>query len=74
MWFDHAFSADAPAGIDHARSGLRDGGPTRASRRRIVADSTTVGGREVKDLLRAQGFEDRKYRIFVEYVRQWGFL
>jgi hypothetical protein len=43
-------------------------------RRRIVADSSKVGGREVKDLLRARGFADRDYRIFLEYVRQWGIL
>lgn len=42
--------------------------------KRIVADSSTVGGREARDLLRARGFVDREYRIFVEYVRQWGFL
>ena len=43
-------------------------------RKRIVADSSVVGGREAKDLLRARGFQDREYRIFVEYVRQWGIL
>jgi hypothetical protein len=46
----------------------------RRERRRIVGESSLVGGREVKALLRARGFEDREYRIFVEYVRQWGFL
>jgi hypothetical protein len=46
----------------------------RRERDHIVADSPDVGGREVKDLLRARGFEDREYSIFLEYVRRWGML
>jgi hypothetical protein len=46
----------------------------RQERGRTVADSAALGGRETKELLRARGFQDREYRIFVEYVRQWGTL
>jgi hypothetical protein len=46
----------------------------KRERRRIVADSFQVGGREAKELLRARGFEDREFQVYVEYVRQWGIL
>ena len=46
----------------------------RRERGCIIADSQQVGGREVKELLRARGFEDREYCVFLEYVRRWGIL
>jgi hypothetical protein len=46
----------------------------RAGRRRIVAESTELEGQPLKAALRARGFEDRTYQVYVEYVRWWGFL
>lgn len=43
-------------------------------RKRIVADSSAIEARAAKERLRAQGFADREYQVYVEYVRQWGFL
>ncbi len=46
----------------------------RRDARRIVADSTEVEGQDVKEYLRARGFEDREFQVFVEFVRKWGIL
>lgn len=46
----------------------------RVERRRLVAESTAVEAQEAKAWLRARGFEDREYQVFLEYVRQWGIL
>jgi hypothetical protein len=46
----------------------------RRERRRLVADSTEVEGQDVKTYLRARGFGDREYQVFVEFVRKWGIL
>jgi hypothetical protein len=65
-------SAPRAAALAGALAGF--GFAVTRDRKRIVADSSTVGGREAKDLLRARGFADREYQVLVEYVRQWGFL
>ena len=67
-------SAGAPRADALAQALASAGFSIRRERGRVVADSSAVEGREAKDLLRAAGFEDREYRVFVEYVRQWGFL
>jgi len=46
----------------------------RVERRRFVAESTTVEAQEAKAWLRARGFADREFEVFLEYVRQWGIL
>ncbi len=46
----------------------------RRDRRRIVAESTVVEAQEAKRALLALGFRDREFRVFLEYVRQWGVL
>lgn len=46
----------------------------RRERRRIVANSFSIGPHEVKEQLGNRGFQDREFQIFLEYVRQWGFL
>ncbi len=63
-----------PRGLQLARVLERVGFVLRVHRRRIVAESPAVGAQEVKALLRAAGFQDREYQVFLEYVRQWGTL
>jgi hypothetical protein len=46
----------------------------RRERSGFVADSTEVEGQAAKAYLRGRGFEDRAYRVFVEFVRKWGVL
>ncbi len=46
----------------------------RRQRHRIVAESSVVEARAAKEHLRSLGFRDREYRVFLEYVRQWGIL
>lgn len=46
----------------------------RVERRRFVAESTVVEAQDAKTWLRARGFEDREYQVFLEYVRQGGIL
>jgi len=75
---DHLTRVTVYAGAPRAEA-LADalavlGFAVKRERRRIVADSSIIGGQEAKRLLRGRGFEDREYRIFVEYVRQWGIL
>jgi hypothetical protein len=69
-------TADAAApGAERLAGALAALGFTvRREPRQLLADSSTIGGREAKELLRASGFADREYRIHLEYVRQWGFL
>ena len=46
----------------------------REERRRMVAESASVGAQDVKRYLRSLGFEDREYRVVLEYVRKWGVM
>lgn len=46
----------------------------RVARHRFVAESTVVEAQAAKAWLRARGFEDREYQVFLEYARQWGIL
>ena len=46
----------------------------RVERRRFVAESAAVEAQEAKAWLRARGFADREYEVFLEYVRRWGIL
>ncbi|HVP68001.1 MAG TPA: hypothetical protein VMT17_12125 [Anaeromyxobacteraceae bacterium] len=41
---------------------------------RVVAESTTVGAREVKHHLASLGFRGDEFQVRLEYVRQWGVL
>ncbi len=57
-----------------ARALAARGFTVHLERRRFVADSTTVEAQEVKAYLRALGFDDREFRIRLEYLRRWGVL
>ena len=46
----------------------------RRGGRRAVFASTTLQPAYAKAQLRARGFADREFRIFLEYTRLWGFL
>lgn len=69
-----SMDTSTPRGLALARALEGCGFRLRVHRRRIIAESTTVGAQEVKTFLRAAGFEDREYQVFLEYVRQWGVL
>jgi hypothetical protein len=66
--------ARSPRAGDLAAALSDRGFAVRRAGRRIVADSTEVEGQDAKAYLRARGFEDREYQVFVEFVRQWGML
>ncbi|BDG07884.1 hypothetical protein [Anaeromyxobacter paludicola] len=46
----------------------------RRERRRLVAESADLGAADAKDLLRARGYADGEYQVFLEFVRQWGVM
>lgn len=46
----------------------------QAGRRRLVGESSDVEAQDARRRLRALGFADREYRVFLEYVRRWGVL
>lgn len=46
----------------------------RRERGRLVAESDRVEAQDAKRYLRALGFADRDYQVFLEYVRAWGIL
>ncbi len=46
----------------------------RRERGAVVAESDRVEAQDAKRRLRALGFSDREYQVFLEYVRQWGTL
>jgi hypothetical protein len=66
--------ASTQRGLALARVLEGSGFALRVHRHRIVAESSVVGAQAAKALLRAAGFEDREYHVFLEYVRQWGVL
>jgi hypothetical protein len=66
--------ASAPRAEALARALSDRGFDVRRERRQVVADSTEIEGQDVKAYLRARGFEDREYQVFVEFVRKWGVL
>lgn len=57
-----------------ARSLASHGFTVRAAGGRHMGESTVVEAVEARRLLRALGFEDREYRLRLEYSRSWGFL
>jgi hypothetical protein len=69
-------TVDAGGGraTEMARALAARGFTVRVARRRFVAESTTIGAREVKEYLRSLGFHDRESRVFLDYVRRWGVL
>jgi hypothetical protein len=69
-----AFDPGTSRGLRIAHALQDHGFELRVQRRRIVAESSLVGAQEAKAILRAAGFEDREYQVFLEYVRQWGIL
>ncbi|BDG02397.1 hypothetical protein [Anaeromyxobacter oryzae] len=75
---DHVTHVDVDAvgrrASELARALTALGFSVRCKRGRTVADSSAIEAQDAKAKLRALGFADREYRIFVEYVRQWGFL
>lgn len=75
---DHLTRVTVPAGAIRARelaAALAElGFAVRSEGRRLVADSTAVEAQEAKRVLRARGFADREYQVFLEYVRRWGVL
>ncbi len=64
----------SPRGLALARALEGLGFRLRVHRHRIVAESSLVGALQAKAFLRAEGFADREYQVFLEYVRQWGVL
>jgi len=46
----------------------------RLERQCVIAESTSVGAREAKDLLVALGFRGSEFEIHLSYERQWGML
>jgi hypothetical protein len=75
---DHLTRITVDAGLERAGA-LADalaaiGFAVRRERRRIVAESSAVEAQAAKRHLRALGFRDRDYRVFLEYVRRWGVL
>lgn len=64
----------APRAGDLAAALAALGFTVRAAGRRVVAESTAVEAQEAKRALRARGFADRDYEVFLEYVRRWGVL
>ena len=66
--------ADGGRAAEMARALASRGFAVRLERRRFVAESDTVEAQEAKAYLRARGFEDREFQVFLEYVRRWGVL
>lgn len=66
--------AEGARGAGLAETLAVSGFTLRSSRGRLIAESTVIEAQEAKAHLRALGFEDREYRIHVEFSRQWGFL
>jgi hypothetical protein len=75
---DHLTRVTVPAGAqragDLAAALAALGFAVRREKTRLVADSTAVEAGEAKRALRARGFADAEYQVFLEYVRQWGIL
>ncbi len=68
------FDAGAARADELAAALARRGFALRRERDRIVADSNEVEGQDVKTYLRACGFADREFQVFVEFVRKRGIL
>ncbi len=66
--------ADGGRAAEMARALAVRGFTVRIERHRFVAESTSVEAQEAKRYLRALGYDDREFRIHLEYVRQWGIL
>ncbi len=66
--------AGAARAADVARALARLGLSVRREGIRLVAESDRVEAQEAKRHLRALGFRDRDYQVFLEYVRAWGIL
>jgi hypothetical protein len=75
---DHLTRITVPAGApragDLAAALAALGFAVRRDRTRLVAESTAVEAGEAKRALRARGFADADYQVFLEYVRRWGIL
>ncbi len=41
---------------------------------RVVAESDRIEALDAKRYLRALGYRDREFEVFLEYVRRWGVL
>jgi len=41
---------------------------------RIIGTSRTVEAQELKEILRAGGFADGEYQVYLEYQRKWGIM
>lgn len=75
---DHLTRVTVELGVSNARDVARAlaarGFSVREERRRMVAESTAVEAQDVKRYLRSLGFQDRVYRVVLEYVRKWGVM
>ncbi len=66
--------ADGGRAAEMARALATRGFSIHIERHHFVAESTSVEAQEAKRYLRALGYDDREFRVFVEYVRKWGIL
>jgi hypothetical protein len=66
--------ADGGRAAEMAAALAARGFQVRVERRRFVAESSTVEAQDAKAWLRARGFADREFQVFLEYVRRWGVL
>ncbi len=66
--------ADGGRAAEMARALVARGFTVRIERHRFVAESTAVEAQDAKRYLRALGYDDREFRVFLEYVRKWGIL
>ncbi len=64
--------AERAADLVHALAAF--GFTVRRDGARVVAESDRVEAQDAKRHLRALGFADRDYQVFLEYVRAWGIL
>jgi hypothetical protein len=75
---DHLTRVTVDSGAERAAEIVaalaRHGFSVRREGDRLVADSDRVEAQDAKRYLRALGFRDREYQVFLEYVRAWGIL
>jgi hypothetical protein len=68
------FDASGASADRLAAALVQRGFAVRRERDRVHADSTEVEGQDVKAYLRARGFAEREFQVFVEFARRFGFL
>ncbi len=75
---DHLTRIRVDAGAERAPDLVRAlaafGFAVRREGGRVVAESDRIEALDAKRYLRALGFRDRDFEVFLEYVRRWGVL